>query len=437
MKRIISAIIGLGLTVSSSATIINIPADYPTIQQGIDASSDGDTVLVQPGDYGEVNIIGRVVTVGSRFLTTGDESYIQSTRINGTQGSAVRIAYCTSGDPVLVGFKITGGSIGIQCLDSNPVIAHNYIDNIHDDLIYGDAYSVGIKCEYSNASLYSNIINDVFSFSAFGTAKAYGIHCLYSDMILHNNIITGTRAVSVESQMGSGFCCEYSYPILFNNIIAGNGPGGGGGIRSLYSNPLLLNDIIWYNSSQGQISGTVTANYCNVSNYVPGEGNINEEPRFIDWESGNFHLKSVACGDQFDSPCIDTGSPAIIDSLLDCGWGLGTVLSDMGAYGGGDWSMVDIDDNIGRRPGQLLILRNYPNPFNASTILEFALPEESSVELVVYNLLGQKAATVVKGVKPAGNHSITWDGSHYPSGVYFARLQAGGESKSVKMLLLK
>jgi hypothetical protein len=88
-------------------------------------------------------------------------------------------------------------------------------------------------------------------------------------------------------------------------------------------------------------------------------------------------------------------------------------------------------------PTEISLSQNYPNPFNASTIIKFALPEESHVELTVYNLLGQKAATIVKGLRPTGNHAITWDGSDYPSGIYFARLDAGGSSRSIKMVLLK
>ena len=71
MKKIICATIVSGLALSSSATIINIPADYPTIQQGIDASVDGDTVLVQPGTYVEnINFNAHNIVLGSLFLGT-------------------------------------------------------------------------------------------------------------------------------------------------------------------------------------------------------------------------------------------------------------------------------------------------------------------------------------------------------------------------------
>ena len=62
------------------STIINVPADYSTIQQGIDAGQDGDTVLVQPGTYYEnIDFNGNDVLLGSMFIMTGDTSYISST----------------------------------------------------------------------------------------------------------------------------------------------------------------------------------------------------------------------------------------------------------------------------------------------------------------------------------------------------------------------
>ena len=61
------------------ATTINIPADYSTIQAGIDASSDGDTILVAEGTYTEnINYNGKNIVVGSLYLTTQDTSYILS-----------------------------------------------------------------------------------------------------------------------------------------------------------------------------------------------------------------------------------------------------------------------------------------------------------------------------------------------------------------------
>jgi len=80
--------------ISASATIINIPDDYPTIQEGIDASTDGDTVLVQPDTYVEnINFNGHNITVGSLFLTTGDSLFSISSLLRTQRILVISIGY--------------------------------------------------------------------------------------------------------------------------------------------------------------------------------------------------------------------------------------------------------------------------------------------------------------------------------------------------------
>ena len=97
--------------VSASATIINVPDDYPTIQQGIDASTDGDTVLVQPGTYVEnVNFNGHNIVLGSLFLTTGDTPCISQTIVDGNDnGSVVTFENGEDTTAMIAGFTISNG----------------------------------------------------------------------------------------------------------------------------------------------------------------------------------------------------------------------------------------------------------------------------------------------------------------------------------------
>jgi hypothetical protein len=145
----------------------------------------------------------------------------------------------------------------------------------------------------------------------------------------------------------------------------------------------------------------------------------------------------TACGDPYDSPCIDAGHPDILDSLLDCSWGLGGLRSDMGAYGGGDSAMVGIDDYEVPLPEHLAFLQNYPNPFNISTVIIYSLPQASNVKIEIFDILGRKVETLVQGEQQAGYHQIVWDASDHSSGMYFYKIQAGEYSDTKKMVLLK
>jgi hypothetical protein len=85
---------------------------------------------------------------------------------------------------------------------------------------------------------------------------------------------------------------------------------------------------------------------------------------------------------------------------------------------------------------------NYPNPFNPSTKINYSVPTNGMVSLMVFNILGQRVRTLANAPMAAGQYSITWDGrndagSTLSSGVYFYRLQAGQMAIVKKMLLLK
>jgi hypothetical protein len=81
--------------------------------------------------------------------------------------------------------------------------------------------------------------------------------------------------------------------------------------------------------------------------------------------------------------------------------------------------------------------QNYPNPFNPVTTIQYALPNAANVKLTVFNMLGQETATLVNDNKPAGVHTVQFDGSRLASGLYFYRLQAGTYVQMKKLVLLK
>ena len=91
----------------------------------------------------------------------------------------------------------------------------------------------------------------------------------------------------------------------------------------------------------------------------------------------------------------------------------------------------------GNVPNVFALQQNYPNPFNPATVINYSIPNAARVELAVYNVLGQKVATLVDEEMTAGPHSIEWDASQYSSGVYFYRVSAGSYTDTKKMMLVK
>ena len=99
---------------------------------------------------------------------------------------------------------------------------------------------------------------------------------------------------------------------------------------------------------------------------------------------------------------------------------------------------VEDEDYAGSRlPDKYILAQNYPNPFNAQTTIGYQVPKASDVKLEVYNLNGQKVATLVNGIQTAGSHVVTWDASEAASGIYFYKLSAGDHTSMKRMALLK
>ena len=96
-----------------------------------------------------------------------------------------------------------------------------------------------------------------------------------------------------------------------------------------------------------------------------------------------------------------------------------------------------IDDDNPNVPSDFALLGNYPNPFNASTLIKFRLVDPGDVTLEIFNLMGQKIETIHNGFLTSGEHELSWNGDNVPSGVYFYRLAAGEKSSTKKMTLLK
>ena len=98
-------------------------------------------------------------------------------------------------------------------------------------------------------------------------------------------------------------------------------------------------------------------------------------------------------------------------------------------------------NNIEAKVNEFKLYQNYPNPFNPSTIISYSLPENSNVELTIYDILGNKVTTLINKEQNAGNHQVQFNPSlingGISSGVYFYTLRTGTASLTKKLIYLK
>jgi endonuclease/exonuclease/phosphatase family metal-dependent hydrolase len=96
-------------------------------------------------------------------------------------------------------------------------------------------------------------------------------------------------------------------------------------------------------------------------------------------------------------------------------------------------SGMEIVENL----SEFKLYQNYPNPFNPVTVINYQLPMTNDVELSVYNILGQKIATLVSERQAAGTYQVEWNAKEFASGIYYYILQAGDFVQVRKMVLIR
>jgi hypothetical protein len=120
-----------------------------------------------------------------------------------------------------------------------------------------------------------------------------------------------------------------------------------------------------------------------------------------------------------------------------------------GTRGNGVWRrslsemVTSVETPSARVPTQFSLSQNYPNPFNPRTSFRLKVPRlgggQASLELVtieIFDVMGRKVATLLKGVRTPGVYTVSWNATGLPSGVYFCRMQAGQFSAVKKAILL-
>ena len=235
------------------ADIINVPDDHETIQGAIEAAEDGDTVLVEPGEYVEYpNFEGKRITVAGLYLTTGDESHIAETIVDGNdEGRVFSFRSDEDEESILCGLTIRNG-------------ASTYGAGI---------YINGAAPTLRNLVIYSN------------HATRYG---------------------------GGIYATHGSEPTLINVTLTDNSAEqAGGAIRTNDESTINMTNCIVWNNEPAELQDDLSITYSDVEDGYNGQGNIESNPRFVDADASDYSLADNSpCIDRGDpdSPESPDGS---------------------------------------------------------------------------------------------------------------------------------
>jgi hypothetical protein len=165
--------------------------------------------------------------------------------------------------------------------------------------------------------------------------------------------------------------------------------------------------------------------------HIDGD-NANNYPTLVSWPSGlSAHGTSWTIKPQSGKGWPATDMIAVSSVTIPPGGPIHILIIKEGATGTND---------VGRLSNAAYtfqLSQNYPNPFNPRTVVGWQLAAAGSVKLRVYDLLGREVATLIDGVMPAGEHTVTFDATRIASGMYIYRLQAGAQTAVKKMMVIK
>lgn len=458
----------------SLATTLLVPGSYPTIQDAVDQASSGDSILVSPGIYPEqVDYLGKtisVIGVSGPLETTVEQVVIEDCGYSGTaviegfrfesgygvycENSSVRISDCVVFDSNQSGTWCDGCIVEIR--------GNSFLDGGY---YYGGG---GIRLENCSGSVANNLIQGNSAGGDYDPGRGGGIYLKdCTDVAIMNNTITGNTVEHSTTPYnfggyGAGVCtngCTDVY--MINNTVVQNTATGikssGGGICLMMSPGLvLLNNIVWDNIATAHYSvalmygSTASISYSDVQQYYDpayvsgegvsfGDGMMSDTPVFTLGTYSGFELNYP------DSPGIDDGNPSPeyydLEDPSNPGYALypalGTVVNDMGAYGGGGvgyWVALEHETLV---PCDFPSITVAPNPCSSAAGISFQLPAPGNATLYLFDIAGRCLDTLAEGYFPAGSHTAVLDGSNLPSGVYICRLLTDTQSDTARLVLLE
>jgi hypothetical protein len=449
-----------------------VPTQFPTIQQAINASSNGDTVLVLPGTYVENLFISRSVVVRS---AQGPATAV----IDGGQpddpdlGSVVRMSQGT-----LQGFDIRNGSGSVWTatatrlgggvlvqdgVSPGPIIRNNWIhgNRVEESarLAYGGGIAMRTPGQVVGNRIFTNTVKSTTR-NATG-AGIWGNGLISSNEIFDNRVtMAGGAYWGGTTLVGEG--------TIDHNVIACNSghhaaalsTGGVAEHNTIVANWSASNDAAVYLSDQNVDQLVVFLNNNVTQNIAAGVTCFAPQPTFtFDIECNNVFGNSPSgqmvgdCSDMIGldgnvsvdpqygrgncppAPgdfCLGPGSPLLPENSPS-GCGL------IGALG--LCSSISVSD-AGAPPSDDGSLMVRPNPFRNRTMIAFQLPEAGPVEVAIYGVQGRRVRLLKQGTAPAGDCEVPWDalddsGVRVAAGGYVAVIHAGKRELTRTLLLIR
>ncbi len=470
------------LTTAIHSTIYFVPDDYPTIQQAIEESVDGDSILVLPGEYSGFNYKGKNIHIES---TSGPDSTLINTTIyvvsnEGREAVLKGFQISTFVDLDTYALVINGASPSIlenvfkdyfwicnkinkrkngmivSLNESSALIQGNSFTNnyCHWDSFWfsspdssragtlpsskflGMCVYIGNQGSSNCAELRNNIFND-------NTAITYGVYmfglCVYSkgSAILENNLFFDNGFP--ESPLGSSFwycrgnalCADCGAEVTVRNCTFHHNYVSD---ELAYMTALatigeaqlnISSSIIWEND----IYDTPIIQYSDVQGGWVGTGNIDEDPCYLSGPPYYYLDPSSPCVDAGDDTDPTFNDPEDPDNPGYALWpSLGGLRNDMGSYGGPGviyWS--DTGTGMVRQPSgdhsnDPFLLIVHPNPCFRSPVITFELLEFSTAEISVFDVAGRMVYKEVNCFSSGSNH--VYPGNMQP-GIYFVIMGTG------------
>ncbi len=417
--------------------------------------------------YGNYHMIGDVTVPVGATLVIEPGTTITSQNGIGMIVKGTLVADASDDDPIV--FSTTDRNVwnGLDFIDSNAfesIVFNCQFYNAEESAILISNSSVDIqKCRFvdNSGSTQAGAIHIVNSDNVSvkqcfignndggSVAGAFGI--VNSTPEIYNNIIVNNQG----SQAAAISVREDSYPVVVNNTIANNlCTGSTGAAIFLYESEMDLvnNIIIGEDEPLIDLFGDFYATYNCVSGGYDGTGNIDGDPMFTNASTEVGLIENLFNVEWYlseDSPCIDAGDPEgehmdVEDpdnSGLPLWPAMGTLTTDMGAYGGMGNEYLDNESDPSAPQVTGVSLSVYPNPFNPETTIAMSIPSNEPVTLAIYNIRGQVIRTLIDN-DVVESEAVVWNGmddngKSVSSGVYFARLTSSKGTAVHKMALIK